>query len=118
MIERSPASTYTWTALLAIFGWGRMLLNRPFRWLPYCSEAVFSWYILHQTLIVVIAYWLVPMRLGAMAESLLVVGGTVAGCLLLHELLIRRVGWLRPLFGLKRVATPARPPAGAPRPVG
>lgn len=116
-IERVFRVTYTWMALLAIFGWARALLDRPFRWLPYCSEAVFSWYILHQTLIVAIAYWLVPMRLGAALEATLVVVGTIAGCLLLHELLIRRIGLLRPLFGLKPVSNPlpapdARQPAG------
>jgi hypothetical protein len=34
-------------------------------------------------------------------EPALVLLGTVGGCLLLHELLIRRSRWLRPLFGLK-----------------
>lgn len=115
-VERIARVTYTWTALLAIFGWGHRWLDRPFRWLPYCSEAVFSWYILHQTLIVALAYWLVPMRLGAGVESLLVVAGTVAGCLFLHELVIRRVPLLRPLFGLKpvRPATRALPVPDAP----
>lgn len=116
-VEHVARVAYTWIALLAIFGWGRALLDRPFRWLPYCSEAVFSWYILHQTLIVALAYWLVPMRLGAAVEASLVVMGTIAGCLLLHELLIRRIALLRPLFGLKRVAKPqplpdARPATG------
>ncbi len=107
-IERIARVTYTWMALLAIFGWGRALLDRPFRWLPYASEAVFSWYILHQTLIVALAYGLMPMKLGATTEASLVVAGTVAGCLLLHEYLVRRIGWLRPLFGLKRKPSPPR----------
>ena len=111
-IERIGRVCYTWFALLAIFGWGRALLDRPFRWLPYCSEAVFSWYILHQTLIVALAYWLVPMRLDAGIEASLVVGGTIAGCLMLHECLIRRINWLRPLFGLKWIKKPQRLPDG------
>jgi len=100
MVERAALVLYLWSALLAIFGWGRALLDRPFRWLPYASEAVYPWYILHQSLIVVIAYRLIPLRLGAVSEPLLVVLGTVAGCLLLHELVIRRAALLRPLFGL------------------
>ena len=44
-------------------------------------------------------------------EPLLVVAGTVAGCLLLHEGLIRRVGWLRPLFGHRRQRLPPMCPA-------
>jgi len=119
-IERVARVIYTWMALLAIFGWGRALLDRPFRWLPYCSEAVFSWYILHQTLIVALAWWLIPMRLGAALEASLVVAGTIAGCLLLHEMLIRRVAWVRPLFGLKPPAAsrpaPDAPPPTAPHP--
>lgn len=100
-IEHGARAAYTWFALLAIFGWGLACLNRPFRWLPYCTEAVFSWYVLHQTLIIVLAYRLVPLRLGPVVESALVVGGTIAGCLLLHEFAIRRSRILRPLFGLK-----------------
>ena len=101
-IERIARAAYTWTALLAIFGWGKVLLDRPFRWLPYCNEAVYPWYILHQSLIVPLAFFLAPLRLGPVLEPALVLGGTIGGCLLLHELLIRRTALLRPLFGLKR----------------
>lgn len=100
-IERVARATYTWTALLTIFGWARVLLDRPFRWLPYCTEAVFPWYILHQSLIVPLAYWLVPLRLGPVIEPLLVLSGTVTGCLVLHEFVIRRIKVLRPLFGCR-----------------
>lgn len=101
-IERAARAMYTWSALLTIFGWGYVLLNRPFRWLPYATEAVYPWYILHQSLTVPLAFALIPLRLGPVLEPLLVLGGTVAGCLALHEFVIRRVGVLRPLFGLKR----------------
>lgn len=91
----------------------RVYLDRPFRWLPYCTEAVYPWYLLHQSLIVALLFWLKPLHLGPWWEPLLVLTGTVAGCLLLHEGLIRRVGWLRPLFGLRRQRLPPmRPAAG------
>ena len=107
-IERSARALYMWSALLAIFGWGYTLLNRPMRWLPYASEGVYPWYILHQSLIVLVAYWLVPLRLGAWLEPALVTLATIGGCLLLHELVIRRVALLRPLFGLKLQARARR----------
>lgn len=112
-IERIARAGYTWLALLAIFGWARTLLDRPFRWLPYCTEAVFPWYVLHQTLIVVLAYWLLPLHLGPIMEPSLVIGGTIAGCLLLHECLIRRVPLLRPLFGLRRKENAGEPQSAA-----
>jgi surface polysaccharide O-acyltransferase-like enzyme len=102
VIERVARATYAWTALLAVFAWGHVWLDRPFRWLPYATEAVYPWYILHQSLIVPIAFLLIPLRLGPVWEPVLVLAGTFAGCLLLHELLVRRSNLLRPLFGLKR----------------
>ncbi|MCD9007623.1 acyltransferase family protein [Luteimonas sp. XNQY3] len=111
---------YAWTALLALLAWSARLLNRPWPGLRYASEAVYPWYILHQSLIVLAAYWLIPLGLGPLWEPLLVLAITIAGCLLIHELLIRRINWLRPLFGLpmraRRPATAGdvdRPAAGA-----
>lgn len=114
-IERIARAGYSWTALLAIFGWGQVWLNRPFRWLPYCTEAVYPWYMLHQSVMIPLALWLMSMRLGPVLEPLFVVLGTVAGCLLLHEFVVRRIGWLRPCFGLKaKPATTAARPTPAP----
>ena len=90
-----------WLWLLAILGWGYTLLNRPFRWLPYATEAVYPWYILHQTIIVMAGYQLSGLALGPVAEPILLLIVTVGGCLLLHEFVIRRTSWLRPFFGLK-----------------
>lgn len=105
-------SLYIWTALCAILGWSHHLLNRPMRWLPWATEAVYPWYVLHQSLIVLIAYWILPLKFGPLAEPAIVLGGTVAGCFVLHEI-IRRVPLLRPCFGLKarRAQTGRRAPA-------
>jgi glucan biosynthesis protein C len=92
--------SYTWIAITAVLGWGHALLNRPFHWLPYAREAVYPWYILHQSLLLFFAWQLMPLNLGPVTEPLLILLGTVCGCALLHEYVIRRIRWLRPLFGL------------------
>ena len=89
-----------WLWLLAAFGWAYRYLNRPMRWLPYATEAVYPWYILHQTITVVLGYNLARLSLGPVVEPVLVLGGTIFGCLVLHEFVIRRTRLLRPLFGL------------------
>jgi glucan biosynthesis protein C len=89
-----------WLWLMTVFGWGYHALNRPLRWLPYATEAVYPWYILHQTITVVLGYQLARLSLGPVVEPLLVLGGTVLGCYVLHEYVIRRTRLLRPLFGL------------------
>ncbi|KFN48052.1 acyltransferase family protein [Arenimonas metalli] len=107
---RSLRGLLVWTVLLAILAWGRHALDRPFRWLPYASEAVFPWYVIHQSATVLLAYWLVPLRLGGALEAFLVVLGTLATCGLGHEM-VKRVAVLRPLFGLK-----PRPASGRAQP--
>ncbi len=97
---------YMWLAICTILGWSHTLLNRRFTWLPWARQAVYPWYILHQSAIVLLAYWLVPLKLGPVIEPVLILAGTVAICWGLTSLVIGKVHWLRPCFGL-----PARPRA-------
>jgi peptidoglycan/LPS O-acetylase OafA/YrhL len=113
-ISRFAHATYQWCALLTIIGAAQRWLNRPWSWLPRANEAVYPWYILHQSLIVPLAFYLAPLNLSGGTEVLLVTAGTVLGCLAIHELVLRRSRWLRPLFGMKAVVSaPARPLAQA-----
>ena len=96
-----------WIWIVAVLGWGHHLLNRPMKWLPYATEAVYPWYILHQTITVVAGVYLSKLALGPVVEPLLVLTATLGGCLVLHEYVIRRTPLLRPLFGLgKRGQSP------------
>lgn len=90
-----------WLWILAVLGWGHHFLDKPMKWLPYATEAVYPWYILHQTIVVVVGYNLSKLQLGAIVEPVLVLFATLGGCLVLHEYVIRRIRVLRPLFGLK-----------------
>jgi hypothetical protein len=91
----------TWLWIITVLGWGHFWLNRPMKWLPYATEAVYPWYILHQTIIVVVGFNLSRLQLGPVVEPTLVLLATVVGCFALHEFVIRRVTFLRPFFGLK-----------------
>jgi surface polysaccharide O-acyltransferase-like enzyme len=89
-----------WCWILAILGFARRWLSdRDGPLLRYAAGAVFCWYIVHQTIIVVVAHWLKPLALPAAAEASLVIGATVAGCYLAYEI-ARRLPPLRPLFGI------------------
>jgi glucan biosynthesis protein C len=90
---------YAWAVIVALLGLAQRFLNRQGKALSYLTEAVFPYYILHQTLIVVVGYWLIPYSLPAMLEATIVVGATLVGCVAGFEI-IRRVPPLRPLFGL------------------
>jgi glucan biosynthesis protein C len=106
---------YIWTAICAILGWSAHALNRPFRWLPWANESVYPWYILHQSLIVGLAFWIAPLQLHDGVEALALLAGTVAGCWGVTAI-VRRVSWLRPLFGLKPLSPRPAPALRAPAP--
>lgn len=112
LVLRAVADCYMWATILAILGWAHRKLNRPWRWLPWASESVYPWYMLHQTLIIMLAVWLAPFALGPVVEPIVLLTGTVAGCWGITAL-VRRTAWLRPLFGLKpgasRYPSPATP---------
>lgn len=100
---------YAWAAIVALLGVAQRWLNRPGRRLAYLTEAIFPYYILHQTLIVLIGWSLLDAGLSAPVEAAVVIGGTLAGCVIGYEI-VRRLGPARLLFGLPLSAhkSPAR----------
>ncbi len=89
----------TW--MLAVFGFGSMYLNRPSRSLEYLSKAVYPVYIVHLPLQFSIAYFLLPLTLAAYMKLGLMLVGTFGLSLLLYEYALKRLKWIRPLFGMK-----------------
>ena len=96
-----------WAAIVAVLGFARRFDPGDGPVLRYLVPAVFPVYILHQTVTVVLAYNLRPAALPPLLEGPLLVLATFALCFAGYEL-VRRVRWLRPLFGLGPVA-PAPP---------
>jgi hypothetical protein len=98
-----------WAAIAALIGIAERFLNRDGAWRKVLAEAVFPFYIIHQTIIVLGEYWLLPLNLSPLAEFAILLPATIAGCWLFY-LVGRRIGWLRPLIGLKRTARATTPP--------
>ncbi len=108
MVARLVADAYLWTSLVAVLGWAHHTLNRPWRWLAWANESVYPWYVLHQTIVIGLAVLLAPLALGPWLEPAVILLGTALGCWLLTDGLVRRLAWLRPLFGLRPRARPPR----------
>jgi peptidoglycan/LPS O-acetylase OafA/YrhL len=87
--------------MLAAIGFGARYLNRASRLLAYLSKAVYPVYIVHFPVQFVIAYFLLPTGLSAYAKLALLLAGTFGICLFLYEFILRRMKWIRPLFGIK-----------------
>ena len=87
--------------LYAILGYGKILLNRPGKVLTYANESVYPLYILHQSVELVFAYYIIQLNWGIFPKFILLILTTFGISLLLYELLIKRFNLSRLLFGMK-----------------
>jgi hypothetical protein len=99
--------------IVAVLGFARrwLTMDSPVR--RYLTDAIFPYYIVHQTAIIMIAHELHGRDLPAWLEASIVITGTLIACVLTYEV-VRRIAVLRPLFGLRPFeftpTAPARQP--------
>lgn len=91
-----------WLWILGILAYAFTHFNKPSKKLTYLNEAVYPFYILHQTIIIMIGFPLSQWAgFNIYGEAAVLIVGTFGLCYLLYEYLIRRIGILRFLFGMK-----------------
>ena len=112
LLYRIARSTEAWSAIVALVGVAEVHWNHDSKWRPMLAEAVFPFYIIHQTIIIVVGYWLLATSTTGLERFLILVGATAAGCWAFY-LIGRTIGPLRPLIGLKRRTGPKLVPAAA-----
>ena len=96
---------YAWLAICALFGYARRHIRSGSPLLTTLTEAVFPFYIIHQTTIVLAGHLLKPLGLPVLAEAGTILALTVASCMATYAL-ARTVPFLRLPLGLK--PTPPR----------
>ena len=87
--------------MLAILGLGSRFLNRNNRFLSYANEAVLPFYILHQTIIITIGFYVVQWNVGIGLKYLTISTTSFVAIMLIYELLVRQINVLRFLFGMR-----------------
>jgi glucan biosynthesis protein C len=104
----SAVESCSW--IFAVFGLANRYLQRPGKTLRYLSSAAYPVYILHMVFLYLGSALFFPLEISPVLQFGLVVAFTFAGCFTSYEL-IRRVSFLRPLFGLavSKKSTPAVP---------
>lgn len=96
----------SWLWVLVLLGYGKRYFNKGGQYLEYCNKAVFPFYILHQTVIVVVGYYVVQTQDNAALKYLFL----LIACFLLtgtiYHLYVRPYKYVGFLFGC---ATRTRP---------
>ena len=100
IVQMAARGFSEWGWIVAMLGYGRQYLNRPHPWLRYASEIAYPFYILHQTVIIIIGYfvlqWSGTVFVNYILISTLALLVTLALCELIKKHSISRV-----LFGMK-----------------
>jgi surface polysaccharide O-acyltransferase-like enzyme len=97
-------SVLLWGGVIALVGAANRFLNHDHLWRATLAEAVFPLYLIHQTIILVVGYWLLTTPTSALLRFVILVAATFLGSLAFY-FVGREIGWLRRWIGLK----PRRP---------
>lgn len=100
-VDALLASLFTWLWVLVFLGYGRRHLSFANGLLRWSRDASYPIYILHQTVIVVLAYRVVQQSWSPWSKYWVVLGATLVLCVLLYEYGIRRWRVTRVMFGMK-----------------
>jgi glucan biosynthesis protein C len=90
-----------WFWIVALLGYGQKYLSFSNRLLRYASEAAYPFYILHQTIIILVGYYVVQWNIGVWPKFLIIGVAALIGTLLVYDLAVRRTNLTRFLFGMK-----------------
>ncbi|MBS4204260.1 acyltransferase family protein [Lederbergia citrea] len=90
-----------WLSLIILLGYGNKFLNFPSKLLPYLNEAAFPIYIIHQSVLVVIGYFVLKLNISTLPMFLMIMLLTLAISLLVYEFIIKRTAFTRWVFGVK-----------------
>jgi membrane-bound acyltransferase YfiQ involved in biofilm formation len=89
-----------WLIILTLMGLADTYLNKPLPVLSYLSSASYPIYVLHQSVMMVIAYYVVTASYLPSVKFLVIMLSTLASCTVLYEI-CRRFAFMRFLLGMK-----------------
>jgi peptidoglycan/LPS O-acetylase OafA/YrhL len=90
-----------WFWLVALLGFADRYLSFANHFLAYAAEAVLPFYMLHQTIIVIIGFFIRNWQLGMVPKYIFLSTTAFSIIMLLYEFVIRRNRILRVLFGMR-----------------
>ena len=93
--------SYEWIGILAVLALGNIFLNRKTKFTEYFSPAAFPLYYFHQSVMVVVGYFVLKHCSNIPVQYVLIIVITFAISVLLYEI-CSRIGATRFLFGIKK----------------
>ena len=94
-------SIASWSAVVSVLSIGARHLNSNHRLLAYANEGLLPFYLLHQTVILLVGFVIIPWNLGILPKLLLIAVVSFALILVVYGLLVRPFNAVRFLFGMR-----------------
>jgi peptidoglycan/LPS O-acetylase OafA/YrhL len=96
-------SINTWCWIAYILGMGMKHFNKNNKVLVYGSQAVLPFYILHQTIILFVGWYIIPLDMFFLFKYLIISTVSFVLIMLIYEVLIKRINLIRFLFGMRLI---------------
>lgn len=94
-------SLVSWSGLLTMLGYASVHCKKTPAWLHQANELIYPFYILHQTVIVAFAFYIVQWQSSIAVKSLSLLLSSLVVCVIACYYIIRPFSLTRYLFGLK-----------------
>ncbi len=94
-------SLASWSWVVFVFSLGANYLNFSNKALAYANEAVLPFYILHQTIILLMGWYVIPTNMSIPLKYLIINTSSFVLIMTLYELLIKRINAARFVFGMR-----------------
>lgn len=101
LMQLGIKSLATWCWLIVLLGFAQRNLNFSNNFLEYASEGVLPIYILHQTVIIVLGYYIINTELSIPAKYALINILSFIIIIAIYDLMVKRSNVLRFLFGMR-----------------
>lgn len=87
--------------ILCLLGYAKRYLSHDSPRLQYASKAVYPFYILHQTVLIALGFYVIQAGWNIATKYTIIVAGTFVITMLLYEVIIRRAKLIGVFFGVK-----------------
>lgn len=94
-------SIASWSAVVFVLSMGARYLNFDHKVLVYGNEAVLPFYLFHQTIILIVGFFVIPWNMGILPKFLIVTVISFPLILVLYELRVRPFNVVRLFFGMR-----------------
>jgi hypothetical protein len=105
-------SVVQWSAVVSIVSLGARYLNFSNKLLAYANEAVLPFFLFHQTVILLVGWFVLPWDINNLLQYLIIALISFPLILIFYEVFVRHIGFMRFLFGMAPKKVQPAAPAG------